>query len=530
MGIPQFFSHVRRKMPWVVVRGLKAGVGRLAVDFNSVVHACARELQLQRLRGGPPLRPDEVYAACVRKVKAYAALVRPQQELFVSVDGLPPCAKMVQQRNRRYMAAASREHGAAGWDSNCVTPGTEFMRALDAYMASAAACAEIQAVLSPGCRYVYSGSDERGEGEHKIFGLLKQSSQSPAADVVAGLDADLIMMSLLLDKRTLYVMREDENKDLTYVNIPALREALITSIGCHNSLCVEDYVVFCMFVGNDFVPCLPCLSIKENAIELLVQVYKECVRECGRRCVEPAGGLDLDFLGRMLAKIADVEDVLMMRLDDRYYKNRYTMFEKHPDVVRPSAPGWRGRYYASLFKHHASDPAAQVHAFCRDYVRAMAWTWSYYRNNEPSSWSFYYPWPYAPSAADACYFLQEQQREGDLLALDFSGDHDDNVIRLHGQAQLLLVLPPSSAGLLPEYSRKYLTDVCYGCKHYYPREFGRLTYLKLHDWEAVPLLPAFDPSILTRMAEAEAEAGEAEAEAAVALAAAAASAAEARTT
>lgn len=521
MGIPQFFSHVRRKMPWVVVRGIKAGVGRLAVDFNSVVHACARELQVQRLRGGPALRPEEVYAACVRKVKAYAALARPQRELFVSVDGLAPCAKMVQQRNRRYMASASREHGAAGWDSNCVTPGTEFMTALDAYMASASTLAEIQAVLSPSCRYIYSGSDARGEGEHKIFGRWR-SKTVESVDVVAGLDADLIMMSLLLNRTGgggVYVMREEDNGDISYVNIQALREALITSIGCHNSFCVEDYVVFCMFVGNDFVPCLPCLSIRENAIELLVQVYKECVRDCGRRCVLPGGRLDLDFLGRMLSKIADVEDVLMMRLDDRYYKNRYTLFEKHPDVVRPSAPGWRGRYYASLFKHHASDPghASRIHAFCRDYVRAMAWTWSYYSNNEPPSWTFHYPWPYAPSAADACYFLQEQQRDGVGLE-DFGGTDDSTKLLIFADraAQLLLVLPPSSAGLLPPERRKFLTDVCYGCAHYYPREFGRLTYLKAHDWEAVPLLPAFDPSVLTRMAEAG------EAEEAVALAAAAA--------
>lgn len=50
---------------------------------------------------------------------------------------------------------------------------------------------------------------------------------------------------------------------------------------CFPCVAIDDFVFLCFFVGNDFLPNLPSLDIRENAMEKIIQTYKKLLPSLG---------------------------------------------------------------------------------------------------------------------------------------------------------------------------------------------------------------------------------------------------------
>ncbi|CCD17964.1 putative XRN 5' 3' exonuclease N terminus [Trypanosoma vivax] len=103
MGVPKFASWLRNKYPDVVSNNCPTSVHGLYVDLNGLIHPCCHSENDPSIA----LLPEGEKLECIcYEVELLVETVRPQEVLYIAVDGVAPRAKMNQQRARRYMSRA----------------------------------------------------------------------------------------------------------------------------------------------------------------------------------------------------------------------------------------------------------------------------------------------------------------------------------------------------------------------------------------------------------------------------------------
>eukprot|EP00966_Prymnesium_polylepis_P021599 496615-Prymnesium_polylepis.1 len=195
--------------------------------MNGIIHTCTH---------GDGVRPGENPSeeVMVERIFEYTErLIRiaaPRKLIYLAIDGVAPRAKMNQQRSRRYRApremeaeARRKQANAEGgppavksaaeamvggdggepppFDSNCITPGTEFLQDLGARYIEWIERRQAEDPMWARLTVVFSGADVVGEGEHKIMDFIRDSRANGTTDAdtrhcMYGLDADLIMLGM----------------------------------------------------------------------------------------------------------------------------------------------------------------------------------------------------------------------------------------------------------------------------------------------------------------------------------------------
>ena len=215
MGIPRFarwiFQNKRRQL---TIAHIPNNISSLSFDVNSIIHGCAQIVygygeaeNDQRKQLIETLSDDQLEAELFKLISdsfmRIVQRVNPKKFLVLAVDGVAPLSKINQQRMRRYRMASSPS--SMRFDPNCITPGTEFMFRLDKYLQD-----WINANLSllPE-KVLYSNHLVPGEGEQKIFDYVRNFEISGyGAHIIYGLDADLIILSLISRLKGIYLIRK----------------------------------------------------------------------------------------------------------------------------------------------------------------------------------------------------------------------------------------------------------------------------------------------------------------------------------
>lgn len=268
------------------------------------------------------------------------------------------------------------------FDSNCITPGTPFMDRLSKCLQYYVHDRINNNKAWKGIKVILSDANVPGEGEHKIMDYIRKQRAQPDHDpntqhVLCGADADLIMLGLATHEANFTIIREEflpnkprpcdvcntlghDSKDCTglatvggeedhiafgketqfiFVRLSVLREYLERELEMPNlpfpydfDRVLDDWVFMCFFVGNDFLPHLPSLEIRENAIDRLINLYKKCVYKTGGYLTD-SGEVELERVEMIMIDLGYMEDNIFkerQKTELRFKENakRRKMMEK----------------------------------------------------------------------------------------------------------------------------------------------------------------------------------------------------------
>lgn len=509
MGVKHFYLHLRSHFKECLLPKPSKPIDNLAIDLNGLFHLCAQKVyRYGNVTTGPRLLSKPTLTQLCReicnKIDLQRDFIKPQKRIILCVDGIAGLGKMNQQRQRRFRAG--KENPNRDFDSNAFTPGTELMDFLTKYIDG---YIKMMISTSPDWRdleVIYSNEKVPGEGEHKIMQYIKQLNKPHETLLIYGLDADLIMLGMLLPVEHVFIFREMEYDVHHTVDINMFKTQLVRLLKWEQTdsenydpnqppheretpgrfsskIAIYDFVLLCFIVGNDFLPTIPSMAILDGTIDLILRLYKKIGFKHGHITKQHAQTKKLTFrlntLKEFFKEMAKFEHKM---LEDKY--NEGQNFFPDSLVMQNLSPDSTGRmilnfrqYKIDYYRKKFGLEMNELKGLCHKYIDGMDWVLNYYVNAIPD-WMWFFPHLYAPFLSDMidhiddytpCVFPKTQPVDPFL--------------------QLLVVMPPTSKQLLPLAFHPLLDREDSPLSHYYPSELEFDVGGKRKEWEAICLLP-----------------------------------------
>jgi len=516
MGIPYFYRFIRNKdYKGVLRRGVPKYVSSFMLDFNGIIHKVAQivyaygegnDPQRRKLveQADPQILEAEFYQALATKLSEIIFQVNPQDILVIAVDGVAPQAKMSQQRQRRFKSAIERSQNSV-FDSNSITPGTDFMMRLDNFIQRWLVSAS--KILPP--KTIYSSHMVQGEGEHKVLSLIREGQiKGDGAHVIYGMDADLIMLSMLAPLDHIFLMREDI-RDV--IDIDNLKYALSQEIGTRTA--IPDYVLMTFMIGNDFLPHMPAFDDMEEAIDTMIRVYKMLGRPL---TISKTKEIDWDSFVLFLAEMAKEEHRLLELESHKDYKYPSRMMNASISRTQKKSDGgameltstkieiftkfdpniFRGAWYQNAFEpkgdkavfekllpgYNLGATPEKIINMVKTYLVGINWVYRYYNMGmDGINTDWVYKYHYAPLLTDISAVASQ------ISSVDGYKPRSDN-LTVNPVHQLLSVLPLKSKDLLPQEVKHLMTRDS-PIADIYPESAIIELDGKNYEWQGIAIIP-----------------------------------------
>ncbi|EUD72688.1 hypothetical protein YYG_01688 [Plasmodium vinckei petteri] len=504
-GIPRMYKWLTSYYPTVreelINDGEKKKVDIFYIDMNGVIHHCTHANK----DALPIYDEHELFSNILHYLKNLFYLIKPQKLVYIGVDGVAPKAKMNQQRKRRFLSLFKIHDNSNTpnlFNPNCITTGTDFMYKINLTLNKWFKILKKKKVFN--FDIIYSGSDVAGEGEHKILKFIRESCKNDSNfknwnHCIYGLDADLIMLSLVTHLNNIFILRDkfkltndsthnnivDTIEKVQYEfnvnNIYKLRSSIKTQIATYiNKLkkekniifsinrVIDDIVFLSFLVGNDFLPHIPNIDINEGSMNEILNSYIFYIYKYSNY-ITYKDKVHIERLKIILKILSDQEF--------QYFKKR-GINENIPEFTDEHK--YKSYYY--LHKFGVSDPK-EIQQIVKKYIEGLFWNLHYYHFG-CASWHWEYPYHYAPLCSD-------------LLSFEKSDFFFEKGKPYSAYTHLISVLPQKDKNLLPDaYKNVYAEDEV---KSFFPDNVKIDPNGKKETWEYIVHLPFINCNMINKI-------------------------------
>lgn len=243
MGLPTFFRWISERYPKCVSDAVKPDpdenlvkanpngeIDNLYIDMNDILH-----IAFHPEGSKSPESFEECMSNLTNQIEDIVRIARPRQMIYIAIDGVAPKAKLNLQRKRRFekfqKGARSKQRlkhlqiyreesglpvgdtPREKWNSNCLSPGTQFMFEASNYLSNWIQAKQLQDSFWTGLYVILSDASTPGEGEHKIMQHIRRMRKEPGYNtntrhLVVGRDADLILLALTTHEPNFRILRQ----------------------------------------------------------------------------------------------------------------------------------------------------------------------------------------------------------------------------------------------------------------------------------------------------------------------------------
>jgi 5'-3' exonuclease len=289
------------------------------------------------------------------------------------------------------------------------------------------------------------------------------------------------------------------------MDIKKLADSILSEMQCGTAVRsrIYDYIFMCFFLGNDFLPHFPSLSLRTSGIHILLEIYRLYIGKfADRTFIDSSLKIQWKWVHLFINELAKREnDYLLQEYTarskwnknswligteeerDNLIQNVPVIYRAEEEYICPKEKGWESRYYKCLF-----GTEIEIKSICQNYIEGLEWVFKYYTQECPH-WRWKYNYHYPPLLKDLSKHISSVDK-------NYISSTDKKNKPIKSDIQLAYVLPESNHHLITSSAIRDVLKKDYS--ELYPREFKYQWAFCRYLWEAHVILPEINDEIISK--------------------------------